>query len=552
MTTESKNKPQSFVSRNRLLFGIAVLVIGLGLFVLLRSHNRPEDFTPLATFPARQGPLTISVTEAGTIRPREQIILKSEVEGQTVILFLVDEGTQVKKGDLLVELDASQLLDQRLNQQIQMINAEAAFVSARENLSVVKSQAQADVDKAVLDLDFAHQDLEQYQAGEFPKLEKEARAAITLAEETLTNAGNTYEWSKKLFAEKYLSEAELKKDELSWRKAEIDLDLARDSLNLLQNFTYKRRLAELESTLRQAQMALERARRKASADVVQADAKLKANDAEYRKQQDKFRKIEEQIKKTKIYAPMDGTVIYATSTRISWRSNSEPLDEGQAVRERQELIYLPTTLSYNAEIKIHESSLEKISPGLPVRIKIDALPGRELTGRVASIAPLPDATSMFMNPDLKVYNSLITIDGDGSFLRNGMSCQAEIIIDHFTDTLYVPLQAVVRIGNQSTVYLADGNRLLPRPVNIGLDNNRMVQILKGLEVGEHVVLTPPLADAAKPLTGMNNGTPPPSSKGEGSAGNSEQLSRSPRDMTPAQREAFKKQRQNRPGQQGQP
>jgi len=498
MTEDGKNQRIHFSSRKLLFIASGIALTILAAFLLLRYSTVPEQETDQPTFTVTRGPLTISVTEAGTIRPREQIILKNEVEGQTVILFLIDEGTQVKKGDLLVELDASQLLDQRVNQQIQMINAEAAFINARENLSVVKSQVQADIDQAALDLEFSRQDLEQYQAGEYPKLEKEAGATITLAEETLTNAKNTYEWSQKLFAEKYISESELKKDELSWQKAKIDLELAKDELNLLQNFTYKRRMAELKSTLRQAEMALERAKRKATADIVQAEAKLRASEAEFKQQQDKFAKIEEQIKKTKIYAPMDGTVIYATSTKMSWRSSSEPLDEGQAVRERQELIYLPTTVSYNAEIKIHESSLQKIRTGLPVRILIDALPGRQLTGRVASIAPLPDATSMFMNPDLKVYNSVITVDGNGSSLRNGMSCQAEVVIAQFEDALYVPLQAVVRVGEQPTVYLAEGKRFIARPVTLGLDNNRMIQIIDGIEAGDRILMTPPLADAEKP------------------------------------------------------
>lgn len=472
---------------------VAVVVGAVFFFAPGDRQNSSQAMQP--TFGVRQGPLTISVNVAGTIRPREQVILKNEVEGQTVVLFLIEEGKEVKKGDLLVELDASQLVDQRVNQQIQVINTEAAFVNARENREVVRSQTQADVDQAGLTLEFARQDLAQYTDGEYPKLEKEAKAKITLAEETQANAKNTYDWSQKLFVEKYLSEAELKKDELSWKKASLDLELARDDLNLLQNFTYKRRLAELESDLKQANMALERTRRKAAADLVQAEAKLKAGEAEFNQQKDKLTKIEEQIGKTRILAPMDGTVIYASSTKMSWHSNDEPLGEGQAVRERQELIYLPTTAAYNAEGKIHESSLQKIRLGLPVRITIDALPGKQFTGRVSSIAPLPDATSMFMNPDLKVYNSVIQIDGNGAELRNGMSCQAEIVVDHFADALFVPVQSVLLVGGRPTVYVQEGREAVAREIVIGLDNNSMVQVTGGLLAGEKVLLAPPLAAA---------------------------------------------------------
>lgn len=497
MTSVPESKPV-FPWRKYLLATVsAIVIVCLAFLLLKRPASDPRLPQDQATFKVSPAPLTISVVEAGTIRPREQIILKSEVEGSAVILFLVAEGTQVNRGDLLVELDASQLIDQRVSQQIQVINAEAAFINASENLAVVKSQAQADVEQAELDLRFARQDLVQYREGEFPKLKKEADVAITLAEETLTNASNTYEWSQKLFAEKYISEAELKEDELSRQKARIDLELAKDELALLTDFTYTRKIAELTSAASQAEMALERTRRKTAADIVQAEAKLKASEAELAQQQNQFKRIEKQISKTKIYAPMDGTVIYATSTRMSWRSNSEPLDEGQAVRERQELIYLPTTSSYNAEIKVHESSLEKIAVGLPVQIGVDALPGRSFTGRVTTIAPLPDATSMFMNPDLKVYNTQIEIDGNGSELRNGMSCRAEIVIERFAETLFVPLQAVLRVAEQATVYVATADGFQPRAVTTGLDNNRMIQILSGLTAGEEVLLTPPLAAAEK-------------------------------------------------------
>ncbi|AGF78711.1 RND family efflux transporter, MFP subunit [Desulfocapsa sulfexigens DSM 10523] len=549
------------ISRLRLswmivFFSLILLVLGYLVFFSKESGQEIKT-SEQAFFSVRQGALMIDVTQAGTIRPREQIILKNEVEGQTVILFLIDEGTEVKKGDLLVELDASQLEDQRVNQQIQVINAEATFINGRENLEVVKNQALADVDQATLDLEFARQDLIQYQEGEYPKLEKEAKAKITLAEETLTNAKNTFEWSKKIYEEKYISETELKRDELAWQKVRLDLDLANDALDLLQNFTVKRRMAELESNLRQTTMALERVKRKVSADIAQAEAKLKASQAEYQQQQDKLDKITVQIGKTKIYAPMEGTVIYATSTKINWRSSEEPLDEGQAVRERQELIHLPTTSSYNAEVKIHESRLEKIRIGLPVRITIDALPDRTFTGTVASIAPLPDPTSTFMNPDLKVYNSVIHIDGNGQGLRNGMSCQAEIIIDQFDNAIYVPVQAVIQQNGKPTVFVVRDNRFIVRQVKIGMDNNRMVHVLEGLQPGENVLLAPPLTEAAKTSQDMipteGNTQETLATRQVGSTIESDkQRSKGLKNMTPEQREAFGKKPKNGNGTNRQP
>ena len=474
-----------------IVLAAAVLAVAVGRSVLRRSENSSRQ----AVFAVAEGPLTISVTESGTVQPREQVIIKSEVEGTTTVLYVIPEGTRVKNGDLLVELDGSKLEDAKVDQEIRVQNAEAAFISARENLEVVRNQAKSDNDKAKLASTFAREDLKKYTEGEYPNQVKEFEARITLAEEELQRAEDELHWSRILSEEKYLSESELRADELAVNKTKLSLELAQNNLALLENYTHKRALDQLKSDVQQTEMALERTRRKASANVIQAGASLKAKESEFTRQQEKLQKTADQIGKTRITAPMDGIVIYATSTKVSWRHNIEPLDEGQQVREREELIYLPTGSAFKAEIKIHESSLKKIRPGLPVRLTVDALPGKAFKGTVATIAPLPDAQSMFMNPDVKVYTTKIHIETGADVLRSGMTCKAEIIVHHYPSAIYVPIQAVVRINGQTTAFVESGGRTNPRPVEIGLDNNRMVRIVSGLKPLEKVLLAPPLGNS---------------------------------------------------------
>ncbi len=478
---------------------IAACLLGLSVLRLTASKGDLGPGNDHPTFSVMRGPLRINVVESGTIKAREQLIIKNEVEGKTSIIYLIPEGAQVEKGQMLVELDASGLLDQKIDQQIKVQNMEAAFVGAREDLEVVKNQAQADVDKAELAYDFAKEDLKKYREGEYPNQLKEAESKLTLAKEEATRAQEKAEWSRRLFKEKYISETELEADELTLKRKELDVELARNNLDLLKNYTHKRNLAQLESDVKQAKMALDRTVRKAKADVVQAEANLEAKKAEFERQKDKLKKIEVQIEKTKIYAPAEGQVIHATSVSGGgprWRGTTQPLEEGQEVRERQELIYLPTTSSAKVEVAIHEANLDKVRIGLPVKVTVDALPGETFWGKVARIAPLPDAQSAWLNPDLKVYNTDIYLEGNSGVLRTGMSCKAEIIIEQHEEATYIPIQAVLRVGGKPTVYVVKGNDLEPRPVEIGLDNNRMVRIISGLEPGEVVSLTPPLAAAA--------------------------------------------------------
>jgi RND family efflux transporter MFP subunit len=231
--------------------------------------------------------------------------------------------------------------------------------------------------------------------------------------------------------------------------------------------------------------------------VVQAEADFNAKEQEYKQQQARLDKLLDQITKAKVYAPADGMVIYATTAkRGGWRDNREPLDEGVEVFERQELIYLPTADSAMAEVDIHEASLEKVRVGLPAIITVDALPGQQFVGTVSKIAPLPDSQSMWMNPDLKVYNSDVYLETESPDLRTGMSCKVEIIVAQHEDAVYVPVQAVIRVAGQPTVYIVneDGSTE-ERSVEIGLDNNRMVVVKSGLDEGEVVWLAPPLRSA---------------------------------------------------------
>ena len=473
--------------------GIAIaLVIGLGGAVTARLVDTKPNASALSTFEVQKGPLVISVSTSGTITNREVEVLKSEVEGQTQVLSIVPEGTRVKQGDLLVELDGSALQDQLVEQQIQLQNAEASAIGARENFEVVKNQAESDVDKAELDFELAKQDLRKYVEGDYPAELKKAQATLTLSKSDLNRAEEKLKGSQRLAEKNFITSIELEADQQSKLKAELDLQLAEESIKVLTEFSNKRMLAELESSVSQTEMALERVKRKARADVVQAEADLKAKEAQLTQQQGKYEKTTHQIEMTKIFAPADGLVVYATSGGGSWRGNDEPLEEGQMVRERQELIHLPKDSSFKAEVQVHESSLSKIKPGLPVNITVDGLPGKTYRGTVAKIAPLPDAQSVWLNPDLKVYSTEIMLDENSEGLRTGMSCRANIIVDTYKEALYVPVQAVVRVAGIPTVYVARGNSQSPREVKLGMDNNRMVHILEGLEAGEQVVLTPPL------------------------------------------------------------
>ncbi len=486
-------------TKNLIMLVSAVVVIAsVATAVSVANARSSNKVDAGSVFTLERGALTIGLTESGTIKSRDQFIVKSEVEGRTSVIYVIDEGVTVKKGDLLIELDSSALQDRLVDQQIQVENTDANFVSAQENLEVTKIQSQSNIAKAELENQFAIEDKIKYLEGDWPKSLMQAQTDVTLAQEDFRRATDEFGWSKKLYAEKYLSETQYRADELALKRAELQVALAKENLSLLTDYTHTRRLAELDSDIEQKELALKRVKRESASNLVQAQARLRALEAEQNRQKNRLTKIEDQISKTKIYAPADGMVVYATSSEFSWRGDTQPLDEGQEVWERQELIHLPTADSMMVVIRVQESALGKVKLGQSVQIKVDALPDANFTGKVTKIAPLPDATSVFMNPDLKVYDTQIMIDGIHPALRTGMSCKATVLIEHYTDALFVPIQAVVGRAGESVVYVVKGNESKARSVVTGLDNNTMIHILSGLEEGEQVLLTPPLGANESP------------------------------------------------------
>ena len=168
-------------SRKWLWILLLFLFAGLALAWLAMERRQKQNAAAAEELyiEVQEGPLVINLLESGTIQPKEQLIIKSEVEGRSTILSLIPEGTRVSKGDLLVELDSSSAQDNKVNQEITVQNANASFVESSENLEVVKNQAKADTDLAELNLKFGIEDLPKDKEDEYPKPSRSTKAKFS-------------------------------------------------------------------------------------------------------------------------------------------------------------------------------------------------------------------------------------------------------------------------------------------------------------------------------------------------------------------------------------
>jgi hypothetical protein len=167
-----------------------------------------------------------------------------------------------------------------------------------------------------------------------------------------------------------------------------------------------------------------------------------------------------------------------------------------SVNERQDLIELPAQSNMMIKVSIPEASISKVEEGQPVLITIEGFPNETYDGEVETIALLPDTSRSWMNPELKFYDCKLQLKNPPKGIRPGNSCNAEIVLEDFDDVLYVPDQCVQIFESQALVFVMTKSGPERRNVETGLSNMIMVVIKSGLEVGEKVLLAPPLISEA--------------------------------------------------------
>jgi len=200
-----------------------------------------SDPTQYIYYPVKRNDFLVSIIEGGTLKAVREVTVRSELEGVARILSIVPEGTNVHKGDLLVELDSADLRERVSAQEVTFQNAQFAFVQAKENLAIQKSTVESNIKDAELKLEFARSDLSKYIEGDWPQTEKETKAKITIAEEELTRAKDRYNWTKQLQTKGYATKSELDADDLAVKRKEIELSQAQEQLRLYTKYDYPKR-----------------------------------------------------------------------------------------------------------------------------------------------------------------------------------------------------------------------------------------------------------------------------------------------------------------------
>jgi RND family efflux transporter MFP subunit len=461
----------------------------------------------------------------------------SEVEGETTLISIVDEGTlitpeDVNNGKVLAELDSSRIKEELTKQEIDFLTAKADYTDANEALQIQIKQNESDIQAGEMNARFALIDLRKYLGdivakklisyaanpghahagvasliqnsisdpnlgGEALQKLRELQDNITLADMELKRATDKLEGTRKLKEKNYVADVELKADQLEEESWQIKKQQAETAKDLFIKYEFPKQAEQWLSNYYETKRELERIKARARSKLAQAQALLESKKATFSLESERLDKWRKQLKACTIRAPVPGQVVYASSMMDRWRRQRHMVEVGAEIDERQKIISIPDLSQMKAEIKIHETWVDKVQPEQPAKITIAAFPDQTFTGKVLKKAPLADPEDWF-NPDLKVYTTDVNIDGTHEALKTGMTAKVEVIIDVLPNVLNVPIQSVINQKGKKICFVVTGKGHKPREVETGGFNDNFVEIKSGLAEGEKVLLNPPrLTEVAK-------------------------------------------------------
>lgn len=419
--------------------------------------NRETQETILSD-PVKVGAFVYDVVERGEVESSSNVEVRSEVQsrgagGGVAIIQIVPEGTIVQPGDFLVKMDDSALLNELTQQKILCNTSEAAVIQAASTLATAKIAKQ------------------EYLDGTFKQEEATLLSEVFVAEENLRRAEAYAEYSKTLLAKNYYTQAQYDADLFAVEKAKTDLELANTKLEVLRKYTQAKMVEQLD------------------ADIKTAEANLKSQQESNQLDRDKLALIQQQIDKCTITAPASGQVVYANES--GRRGGAEVvIEEGVMVRERQVIIRLPDATKMQVNAKINESRVDYVAEGLPVKVRLDALPGVELDGRVSRVDAYPIPSSWW-GSSVKEYGTIVEIDNPPPSIRPGMTAEVAIRVAQIAEAEQVPVHAVFERGGKNwCLTLGPGGKIEPREIEIGITNDKFVVVDAGLDASDRVVANP--------------------------------------------------------------
>jgi HlyD family secretion protein len=192
-----------------------------------------------------------------------------------------------------------------------------------------------------------------------------------------------------------------------------------------------------------------------------------------------------------IKAPNDGLVSLLPNFRAGGPGRPAPeFRRGDRAWFGAPIAELPDLTQVQMTARVDEADRGRVQAGSSVRVRVDAVPDRELTGSLKDISVVakPDFTTW---PPVRNFDMVISLVDSDPRLRSGMSGSARVELDRLADVLVVPTGAVFQKGAATVVYIVKGGDVESRAVNVLRRGRDQIAIASGVAAGDRVSLKEP-------------------------------------------------------------
>jgi len=307
-------------------------------------------------------------------------------------------------------------------------------------------------------------DLQQASA-EVTKVDAEARRRIQAAEALLT--------------------------ELRSMAARARLDLGRRELvSKVESEKLALALADAEEKVKSQAAKLEGERRAAAADL--SIARQKRDKAAF-----DVADAERIIGSLSMKSPSEGQLSLMPNFRNAQFSRTAPeFKRGDRAWFGAAIAELPDLTTVRMTCRVDEADRARVPLEAKVRVRVDAIPDRELPGRIdqISIVAKPDFSSF---PPTRNFDVTVALNDSDARLRSGMSATALIELDQLPNVIVVPDTAVFSRNGQNVVYLVTGRSIEMRAVTVARRSRDRVAITAGVVAGERIAMRDPTIEAVR-------------------------------------------------------
>jgi RND family efflux transporter MFP subunit len=465
---------------------IVALVLVVRTFILPLFQVDTTDLPVTGT--ATMADLHVTVSERGELEAIDAVNVQCELEGGGKLVHIVPEGTVVKKGEVVAQLDPDALTKLLNEQRVKLQAAEGKVLTCQSEVIQARSKEGTENAKADKTLKLARIALKKYTdpQGEYTKEVEKLKGAREEAKKNLQDAQAQLQFAKEQLKKGFGEVNTVTSLELAVQQNQNRLNSATAELRVLEIFTREENETKLKFEADDAEREVVRTREAQKSLVEKAENELETAKSTRDIEKETLERIQKQIDRCTIKAPSDGIVLYSNRR---WYGDSGQIRPGSPLEFQQPIFSLPNFSKMRVKMRVHESQIKKVQLEQKAELKLEAVANRVLRGTVTKIGELAQNDG-YWGSRIKAYETLINLDEvpTDAGLKPGMSAEVKILVRRVPDALVVPVSAVAEIEGQKVVYAVASGMVQRRPVEIGDENEQFVQILSGLSMGEAVAL----------------------------------------------------------------